>query len=165
MLWPNRFVQLWGVQFSADGRKLAAVVAPSFGRWTVAVDGSPWSATVDEMVTDLTFSPDAARLAAAVKRRGRWSVAVDGKVWPETYDRVWRPVFSPDGRDVAARVERNGTFTVAVNGRPLAGEAEAAWDPAFSPDGRKLMTRTVEGGVYRRRVLPVDQIAGRRGAA
>ena len=165
MLWPNRFVQLWHVQFSSRGDHLAAVVAPSFGRWTVALDGKPWSATFDEMVTDLTLSPEGAHIAAAVKHRGRWSIAVDGKAWPEWYERVWAPVLSPNGRDAAARVERNGVFAIAVNGRALPWSGEAAWDPVFSADGRMLLVRSVEAGVYRRRVVAVDPVAGGKGAA
>jgi len=37
--WTKSFSQIWHQRFGPDRKKLAAVVCPSFGRWTVAVDG------------------------------------------------------------------------------------------------------------------------------
>ena len=41
----DALVQIWHQMFSPDGSRLAAIVAPKYGRWTVAVDGEPWPAT------------------------------------------------------------------------------------------------------------------------
>ena len=163
-IWERRFVQLWQLAFSPNGRRLAAIVAPSFGRWTVAVDGVPWPVTVGEMVTDLVFSPDGARVAAAFKDRGRWSLGADGRLWQTTFDMVGKPVFSADGRHLAAAVQRQGVCTVAVDDRVWTRDCETAWDPEFSPDGTRLLLRTIEGGTYFRRVVPVAAIAAKGGA-
>jgi hypothetical protein len=160
VIWEKRFVQLWHTTFAPDGKRLAAIVAPRFGRWTVAVDGIPWSATVDEMATDAVFSPDGTRIAVTVKDRGRWSLAADGRIWQNTFDMAWQPVFSPDGRHLAARIQRNGKYSVAVDDRPWAQDCEMAWDPVFSPEGDQLLLRTIEGGIYFRRVMPVADITG-----
>jgi hypothetical protein len=160
IIWGQRFIQLWQTQFSSDGKKLAAIVSPKFGRWTVAVDGFPWSATFGDMVTDLVFSPDGSRIAATVKDNGRWTVAADGRSWQNTFDAVGKPVFSQDGRQLAARVERNGKYTIAVNDRTWRNACDAAWDPVFHPGGDKILLRTIETGTYFRRVLPVAEVAG-----
>jgi len=57
-LWDDDFLQLWHQTFSAAGDTLAAIVAPSYGKWTVAVDGRPWPVTFGSMVTDLVLSDD-----------------------------------------------------------------------------------------------------------
>ena len=67
-----------GLEFSPDGSRLAAIVAPSYGRWTVAVDGVPWSATFSTLVSDATFSPDGQRIAALAKDDETYRVLVDG---------------------------------------------------------------------------------------
>ena len=35
-----------GIRCTARTEKIAAIVAPKFGKWTVAVDGKPWSADI-----------------------------------------------------------------------------------------------------------------------
>jgi hypothetical protein len=135
VIWEQRFVQIWHTTFSPDGKRLAAIVAPKFGRWTVAVDGVPWPATVGEMVTDLVFNPDGTHIAATVKDKGRWSLVADGGVWQNTFDMVWKPVFSPDGRHLAARVQRNGKYTVAVNDRIWSRTCDLA-GPRLQPGWR-----------------------------
>jgi WD40 repeat protein len=106
IIWDRRFVQLWQQMFSPDGSRLAAIVAPSYGRWTVAVDGVPWAATFTKLVTDATFSPDGQRIAALAKEGETFRVVVDGSPWSDAWDMAWKPVFSPDGKDVAAKVEK-----------------------------------------------------------
>jgi hypothetical protein len=158
-LWDRKFVQVWHQKFSPDGQKLAAIVAPAFGKWTVAVDQVPWSAVFTEMVTDLVFSPDGSRVAALGKNGSSWHVAVDGAVWRSASEMAWQPVFSPDGKDVAARVEKNGKYTVVVNDRLWERECDFVWDPAFSPDGTQLLFRSLEADQYFRRVVPVTEVS------
>ena len=69
-----------------DGSKLAAIMAPAYGRWTVALDGVPWQTTFSDMVTDLVFSPDGDRLAALAKDGDHWMVVVDGTAWRHDLD-------------------------------------------------------------------------------
>jgi WD40 repeat protein len=154
------FVQLWQQMFSPDGSRLAAIVAPSYGRWTVAVDGVPWPATFTKLVTDATFSPDGQRIAALAKEEETFRVVVDGSPWSDAWDMAWKPVFSPDGKDVAAKVEKKGQYTYTVNNRVWSTSCDAAWPPVFSPDGSHLMLRTIEAGSYIRRIVPVSTITG-----
>jgi Tol biopolymer transport system component len=160
VLWDRDFVQCWHQMFSADASKLAAIVAPKFSRWTIAVDGQPWRTTFGDMVTDAVFSPDGSKVAALGKEDGQWTVIVDDAVWPERYDMAWAPIFSPDGNNVGAKVEKNGSYTVVINGKPWKKECEAVWDPTFSLDGSKVLIRSIEGGKCLRRVLPIAEITG-----
>jgi WD40 repeat protein len=155
-VWDSKFVQCWHQQYSPDGRKLAAIVAPSFAQWTVAIDGKPWATTFNELVQDLTFSPDGNRVAAIAKDDGHWKMVADGTPWPAVYDMVWPPIFSPDGHRVAAKVEKGGKYTIALDGKPWR-ECEAIWGPVFSLDGKKVLVRSIEDGKYYRRIVPVSE--------
>jgi WD40 repeat protein len=159
-IWDQRFVQVWHQKFSPDGSKLAAIVAPKYGKWTVAVDGQPWPVTFNDLVTDLQFSPNGNHVAALTKDGEKWSVVKDGKAWKSAFDMAWKPVFSPDGKHLAARVEKKSKFTIAVNDRLWSNSCEAAWDPVFSPEGDKILLRTVEDGIYHRRVIPLSELIG-----
>ncbi|MGD9219489.1 MAG: WD40 repeat domain-containing protein, partial [Desulfobacterales bacterium] len=158
IIWDQKFVQLWHQMASPDGNALAAIVAPKFGRWTVAVDGRPWSVTFKDMVTDAVFSPDGKRVAAAAKNDGHWHIVVDGVVWQNAFDRVWQPVFSPTGEMIAAKIERNGKYSVAVNDRIWDQAVDVIWDPIFSPESDKMMLRTLKDGIYTRKILSVEEI-------
>ena len=158
IIWDRRFVQVWHQMFSPDGSKLAAVVAPAYGKWTVAVDGKAWSATFKDLVTDAVFSPDGNRIAALAKEGQKWFVVAGGVAWKNDFDMAWKPVFSPDGQYLASRVEKKGKYTIALNDRVWSRQCEAAWDPVFSPDGNKILLRTIENGNYYRRVLPVTDL-------
>jgi len=170
----GKFVQVLYPKFSPDGQRVAAVVAPDFGKWTVAVDGSPWGRTFSDAVWPPVFSPDGRRVAAIVKEskqpmhmqsalhnipgNDRWTIVVDGTPWQEDFDMIWEPVFSPGGDTVAAKAERNGKYCIVVNGRPGKQWFEALWDPVFSPNGEKILIRCVENGKYYRRVVPVGEV-------
>jgi hypothetical protein len=155
IIWDRRFVQIWNLMFSPDVRKLAAIVAPKYGKWTMAVDGQPWSATFNDMVSDAVFSPDSKRIAAVAKNSGRWFVAVNGTVWSNHFDMVFQPVFSPDSKCVAVKFEQNGKYGIALNDRLWDGGYDNIWDPVFSPAGDKMLLRTLKGGTYSRHVLSV----------
>ncbi len=159
-VWDGRYVQLWNTVASPDGARLAAVVAPSYGRWTIAVDDRPWPFTVGDLVMKPHFSPDGRRVAAIVKDDNRWTMAVDGQPWSSTFDMIWDPVFSPNGELVAAKVDRDGHYSLAINGRPWGQQRERLWDPVFSSDGQKLLVRGVADGKYLREVIPVTEIIG-----
>jgi hypothetical protein len=159
-LWSGRYIQLWQLATSPDGGKVAAVVAPSFGRWTIAVDDKPWSNSWGESVMQPHFCPRGERVAAIVKQDNRWGMAVDGQAWPGTFDMVWDPVFSPSGEHVAAKVEKDGRYTLVVDGRVWSKSFDALWPPAFSPDGSQLLVRSMEGGKAVRSVVKVQEVLG-----
>jgi hypothetical protein len=158
LLWKRRYIQLWHQRISPDGRSVAAVVAPDYGQWTIAVDDVPWRATFSDMVDAPVFSQEGGHVAAAVKSKGRWGIAVDGKSWSDTYDMVWDPVLSPDGGAVVAKVEEHGQYSVAANGKLWSQRFDLLWDPIFSSDGSRLLVRGVTDGEYRRQVIPVSEL-------
>jgi hypothetical protein len=162
--WNRSFAQLWQHMYSHDGKKIAAIVAPKFGRWTIAVDSTPWSLTFGDLVTEVVFSPDGNRVACIGKEDGKWTIAVDGKAWGGAYDMVWKPVFSPDSRSVAANAEKNGRYTLVIDGKPFKDSYKALGDPVFSPDSEKILIKGIEGdsdaGKYYRQVLPLTDITG-----
>ena len=164
ILWGQRYAQLWHHVYNENGMSIAAIVAPKYGRWTVAVDGAPWKKTFGDLVTDLVFSPSGRRAACVGKENNEYTIAVDGAAWDLKCDMAWAPVFSPDEQNVAARIEKDGRYTVAVNGKPMKARFKAVWDPAFSPDGEYVLIRAIEeaGGKenYIRQVLPVTEISG-----
>ena len=154
-IWSSRFLQLWNQRLSPDGERIAAVAAPSYGRWTVVVDDQPWRVEFDDLVVPPVFSPDGRRVAAAVRNDGRWSIAVDGAVWQGQFDMVWDPVFTPSGDRVLAKVEREGRFAIAVDGQIWSPWFDGLWEPVVSPDGTRVLIRAVEGGTYYRQVVPM----------
>jgi hypothetical protein len=158
IIWDRKFVQLWHPMASEKSNKLAAIVAPKFGKWTIAVNGKPWSALFRDLLTDAVFSPDGNRVAAAAKNDERWHVVVDGKVWQNAFDRVWQPVFSADSKAVAVKIEKNGKYSIAINDCLWDQACDVIWDPVFSPEGDKILLRTIQDGIYRRSVLPVEDI-------
>ncbi|MFC1816714.1 electron transfer complex subunit TmcD, partial [Thermodesulfobacteriota bacterium] len=163
-IWDRGFVQLWRHMYSPDGKQVAAIVCPTFGRWTLAVNGNPWATTFGDLVTDAVFSPDGNQAACIGKEKEKWIVCVDDQSWQDTFDMAWKPVFSPDGNHVAAKVEKNNRYTLYIDGRPFKEEFVQVWDPVFSPDSKKLMLRAIEGEAnqekYVRQVLPLTDIIG-----
>ena len=160
IIWKGRYLQTWHQKYSADGRKLAAIVSPKYGRWTIAVDDRPWTSTLGDMVADWAFSSYGQTIAAVFKQGAHWSLAVDGQKWQHRFDMVFAPVISDDGQRVAAKVEKDGNYTLVVDDKIWNRTCQAVWDPIFSPDGQKLLTRSVENDTYYRRVIPVSEITG-----
>lgn len=144
LIWNQRFVQLWQHVYSQDGARIAAIVAPEFGRWTVAVDGVPWIRTFGDYMADPVFSPNGQKVAAIGVDQGKASVLVNGLSWPETFDRAWKPVFSPDGQRVAVKTETSGKYHLYVDGQRHARTYLDMADPVFSPDGNKVLVRAIK---------------------
>lgn len=165
LFWEGRYVQLWQHFYSTDGKKIAGIAAPVFGKWTIVENDIPWNVTFNEVLTDPVYSPDNRSIACTGKNDGKWYVAVDGKMWPEAYDRAWPPVFSPQGDFVAAKVERNGKYAIAVNGKTLDIPLAEAWNPVFSPDNTKIMVKGIgtgeDEGKYCRHIIETDKLPGK----
>ena len=149
-IWKSRFKQVWNQQFSPDGKKLAAIVSPSFGKWTIAVDDQTWTTQVGDLITDMTLSRDGKRIAAVIKDQGKWGIVVDDKPWGIAFDMVWKPVFSPDGSHVAAAVEKNGKKYISLDGSLLPTPYDQLWSPVFNETGRKLLIKAIVDGEYNR---------------
>ncbi|MFC1892020.1 electron transfer complex subunit TmcD [Thermodesulfobacteriota bacterium] len=157
-LWENSFTQCWQQQVSSDGKRIAAIVAPSFGKWTVAVDGEALPVTFESMVTDLTFSPDSKKIAALGKTGESWKIFTDNEVWSSAFDMAWKPVFSPDSKYIAARVEKNGKQTIVINNKIWPVQSDIVWNPVFSPEGDRVLIRSIEKDTYFRRVINVANL-------
>lgn len=157
MLWKPRYFNCWHLQYSPDGSRLFAIVAPEYGKFTVAVDEKTWSVTAP-VVTDLVLSPDGTRAAALGNNDNKaWHIMVDGKIWHGRYDMAWKPVFSADGRQVATRVRAGDRYAIVVNDRTMGGEFDKAWDPVFSPDGTKVLIRAMRNHTLLRIVADVPR--------
>ena len=172
-IWDT-YVQVRNQRFSPDGRSIAAVVAPEYGKWTIAVENSPWKRSFGDAVLPPIFSPDSKRVAAVgkesrnpfhmesalhnIEENDRYSIAVDGTPWPDDFEMVWDPIFSPGSDKVLAKVEKNGKYFIVIDGRIGKHGYEDLWNPVFSPDGEKLLIRCIEGGKYYRRVIPINEI-------
>jgi hypothetical protein len=157
-LWKGRYVQVWHLRQSPEGKRLAAVVATALGDWTVAVDDVPWSTTVSDMALAPVVGAEGRHVAAAVKDQGRWTIALDGQLWAPGFDMVWDPVFDPSGERVLARVDLGGAYGIAGPRRVWDRRFEKLWDPCFSPDGERVLVRAVEGGKYIREVVPFTSL-------
>jgi len=151
--WDGKYEQLWHHQYSSDGKNIAAIVAPSYGNWTVAVNDNPWKHTFNESVTDLVFSPDGKSAACLGKSQNKWRVCVNGKPWSSSYDMAWKPVFSPDGNHVASKVEQNGSYMILLNETSIGGNFDYLCNPVFSPDGSKLLIKGIIDNKYYRQVI------------
>ncbi len=155
-LWGNRFVQLWHVCVGPDDKRIAAVVAPQFGRWTVAVDGVPWPCTFESVVLAPRFSPDGARVAAAARHGGKWTMVVDGAPWSACFDRIGDPVFV--GGSVVARVEVDGKHRLARDGRVVGSNWDWLWEPIASPDGKRVLIRGIADRHHVREVVALSDL-------
>jgi len=156
--WNKYFVQLWNQRLSPDGKRIAAVVATDFGKWTVAVDGIAWKKTFSQAVLPPVFSPDGKRIAAVVREGNMWTVAVDGIPWAEAFQRVWTPQFSPDGKHIVAKAERDDVFFIVLDGKIGKDVFDMLWEPVFSPDGDKILIRFIKNGRYYRKILTIGEI-------
>lgn len=155
MIWDPVFHQCWHQAISTNGQTTAAIVAPEFGAFTVAVNAKVW-ATRFPVVTDLVVSADGGTVAALGNQFNRqWQVMVNGRVWDGEWDMAWTPVLSTRGGHVAVKVERGGRQTVAINGRPLEATFDQVFMPAFSPDGTRLLIRALDKGTFVRIVTAV----------
>ncbi len=153
LFWKTGYEQLWHLCLCPDKEKIAAIVAPVYGKWSVAENDSVWPLSIDTMIREIRYSADGSSLVAVVKDNGYWTLARDGKKWHLPCDKVFNPVLSADGSVAAAVVEQKGHFFTAVNGELLTGPYDIMSDPVISPDGTKILVKGIEKGVYKRRVI------------
>ncbi len=161
LTWPVRYCQLWHLQTDSRGKRIAAIVSPIFGQFTVCIGESLWKTTYP-VLTDLRLGPEGERAAAVGASRidpeqpdtlfspPSWQLVVDDQPVSGWFDQVFPPVFSPDGGQVAARIKHNRGFGYILDGRTYPREFDMAWDPVFSPDGNRIMLRVREGDRLKR---------------
>ncbi len=157
LIWEPRFAQCWQQVISQDGKNIAAIVAPKFGAFTVAVNGKPWSVTMP-VITDLVIGRQAETVAALGNDQNRdWRVLVDGRLWDGVWDMAWAPVISATGGNVAVKVEKAGRQSIVVNGHVYPRDFTKVWEPQFSPDGTKLLIRAMDKDAFLRIVAEVGR--------
>ncbi len=153
-----------GPILSSDGKHLAYVAERStleFGQpatYFVVLDGKEGPGYIgpgighegDEIVKDLTFSPDGRHLAYLVKRDKKWLCVVDG-VEGKAYDNFSELflVFSADGQKLAYSAHVGDKWQMVLNGHegPLVeGRDLLGLGPIeFSPDGNHIAYSSVHG--------------------
>ncbi|WP_022664184.1 electron transfer complex subunit TmcD [Desulfospira joergensenii] len=151
VFWETGYQQLWHVTQSED--KIAAIVAPSYGKWSVAQDDRVWPLTIDTMIREIRYSEDGSSLVAVVKDKDFWTLIKDGSKWKLSCDKVFAPVISADGSILAAAVEKQGRWFVAANDELITGPYDCMADPVISPDNSKVLVKGIENGVYKRRII------------
>ncbi|MCF8086201.1 MAG: WD40 repeat domain-containing protein [Desulfohalobiaceae bacterium] len=168
MVWPARYCQLWHLQTDPRGQRIAAIVSPQFGRFTVRYGERIWK-TSYPVLTDLRLGPEGERVAAVGASRidpeqpdslftpPSWQLVVDDQPASGWFEQVFPPVFSPDGGHVAARIKHNKRFGYILDGKAYPREFDRAWDPVFSPDGGRILLRVREGDSLKRIVASTDE--------
>ena len=157
--WP-----VWSLAFSGDGRWLATAgnitySHPPLQLWDVRSRRVAYTALLSPRTasaTDVTFSPDGTKLAAAVIDP-EGTTAIEMFSVPQLAQLKTLPAdagtslrFSPDGRllafgDRQGRVWLYDTHTWTPRGSPLAAHTGAVVTISFSPDRRTLATTSDDG--------------------
>ena len=157
LIWKATYANCWHQQFSADGEKLYAIVAPEYGKFSVAVNDVPWTMRAP-VVVDLSVSPDGQRAAALSNATNKdWRVIVDGTAWNGTYNMAWKPVFSPNSQSIGVKVRKNGRYTILINDKAVGGEFDMCCDPIFNEDSTKVLIRGIQNGKVLRIVADVPK--------
>ncbi|MCS7203670.1 MAG: hypothetical protein NZ809_04410 [Thermodesulfovibrio sp.] len=151
------FSQIWHQRVTPDGR-IAAVVSPDFGKWTVALDGIPWKRTFSQAVLPPFFSPNGKKVGTVVRENNLWTVAIDGKPWDIGFDRIWLPQFSPDANHCIAKAEKDGVYFIVLDGKIGKDVFDMMWEPQFSPEGDKILVRCIKNGKYIRKILSFSEV-------
>jgi WD40 repeat protein/serine/threonine protein kinase len=157
-------VSVWGVDYSPDGLRLAAadnhnaVTIRDAASGRVLLTLPVPDMTRDTALLDARFSPDGARVGAAVATpsSGRvilWDATtglVDGQLKGHA-GAVIKLAFSPDGRRIAtASHDRTAKVWDAETGREIRSletHADRVNGVAFSPDGARLATACRDGTI------------------
>jgi len=153
--WKKGYDQLWKITLSPATDDIAAIVANSFGKWSVAVNDTVWNITCDTMISDIFYSDNGSCLVAVIKNKGFWDLAVNQTQWNLCADKIFTPSISPDGSLVAVVVEKQGKYHLVVNNKIIAGNYEFLANPVFSPDQSKILVKGIEKGVYKRGILSI----------
>jgi len=168
MFWPAQYRQVWHLKTDAAENRLAAIVAPRFGKFTVRLGDRTWKTTYP-VLTDLRLSPDGERAAAVASAQvnpeqpescftsPKWQLAVDDEPRNGWFDQVFPPVFSPDGGQVAARIKNEKRFGYILDNKIYPRDFDMAWDPVFSPDGRYILLRVRDGQSLKRIVVTPEE--------
>lgn len=154
--WKPKFEQLWKQVIAPQTLRVAAVVAPTFGKWTVCEQEKCWDLRVNGMIHDLFYSEDGGRLLATVKHNRFWDLAVDGRLWGLSCDRLWKPAVSGSGKTIAVRMLKNKKYRLAINGDLLPESFDMAFDPILHPNGKNIILKTILNNTYSRTLLNTD---------
>jgi WD40 repeat protein len=138
---------------SPDGSHMAAM-STGLKIWDTTTGKVEKAIDLNEIVTDVAYSPDGRLLAAATFTGwiGLWDpiTGVQGKTMSGHRGPIQRIGFSPDGRQLVSggrdrviRIWNIPTGTVRVE---LRGHGSEIWDIAFAPDGHQLASVGLHDG-------------------
>jgi len=154
-LWPTGYDNIWHLSLNPVTGALCAIVAPQFGKWTIAQNDTPWSLEWDGMVRQMVHSKDGTALVAVFKDKGMWGLAKNDKAFQLSCDKIFSPSVSDDGSLVAVSYEKQGKYYVNVNDQVVAGPYEFMADPVIGPANDKVLVKGIENGIYKRSVITV----------
>jgi WD40 repeat protein len=146
--WGAQETKMWGVAFSADGRRVAATSDKGVLRVWEVVSGKEITAAVAPFTTALALSPDGKSMAAVKENEGTVALydSASGKLLrslPVQQSTLFRAAFSPDGSKlVTVGYDHGPKFFDVASGKDLfrLQEPNGAFNLAFSKDGRRLAT-------------------------
>ncbi len=151
--WENFFLQVWDLKINPVSKRIAAIVSPKYGKWTVAENDKLWDIDINDMISDIVFNSAGDSLVAVVKNNAKWTLAVDGKIWNHWFDRVWGPVISDNGNLVVAIAEENGKYALVINDQIQPDKFEILFQPVIHPDGNKILLKGIKDDTYLRKVI------------
>ncbi len=157
------FWQVFKVRVSKDGERVAAIVAPDFGKFTVCVNNRLWSRKYC-VIEDIVFSPDGGRVAAIVSKEYppigldnfSWVpqrfVVMDEQEMGGPFEQVLYVSFSNEGEHVAYVASHKGDWFMVIDGKTYSRRFSCLWPPVFSADGKRILIRGIEGDRFVRTV-------------
>jgi WD40 repeat protein len=146
--WGVQEMKMWGVAFSADGRRVAATSEQGILRVWELPSGREITAAIAPYAMALAFSPDRKIVAALKENESALALfdAESGKPlrsFPVEQSSLFRAAFSPDGSKlVTVGYDHGPKFFDVASGKELfrLEESNGAFNLAFSKDGRRLAT-------------------------
>jgi WD40 repeat protein len=138
------------LQFSPDGRLIAASLPTDAAVWEVESGRMLHRLRHDSLVWDANFSPDGLRFVTGDDQR--WVRVWDTRTGQQLVHPIrhgmdlWTTRFDPAGERLLTRERKHSRLWDSRNGRPLT-EWIGGWRAQFSPDGRHLLTHDHHQGV------------------
>ncbi len=143
LIWKHRFSQLWQHQYSENGEHIAAIAAPEYGKWTIAVDDNIWKTRFHGAVSHLTLSRDGKRVVATGIEGKKRCLVENDVFWDMAVDRIWKPVMDDAGEHIAVKIETDGHLGIAVDGDILPWRFDRVCDPVFHENGKKILIKGI----------------------
>ncbi|MCP3926307.1 MAG: Tmc redox complex protein TmcD [Desulfobacterales bacterium] len=155
-LWKNNYLQLLNLAVSGDN--ISVAISDSYGKWSVSENDIKWDFRCDKIISDLFYSDSGKTLIALFKNNKYWDIAVNNKIWGLKADKLWKPHISDNEEIITTRMEKDGKYYLVVNGNVHNEGFEMIFEPEISSDSSKILLKVLDMGVYKRKILPLDQL-------